>query len=542
MLTPEKIKQFNEITGYNVPLDGTPEVKSRADEIREIGQRAQQEIDKKKGNTKFSFLPGVKTTPNKVAEASKMIKNDPLHEYSENIANDYKDAGKKVVNDVQTATINNAPMHALHAVGDTAGAVFSPITNAIKPAVDYAADKISDDPTVQKSSLNGANSKILKAQDTLNEKIDELSQKHPESMHALKDIWNIAQLFIGEKAEPVITDAVKSGVDSVTTTLGNAADSAVTTIKKATTKAPEKVAAQSDAAIVDNFTRGVKPTVTGKSTSSQIGSYNTKVVDAVKTIVENKGALKLTDEFGDPTGKLPENPRQFGQAIEQAKQEIFNRYDSMTKRAGEKGATVDLLPVVDELNKVAKDSVTKDLHPELAQYATARAEALGQRGSYTAAEAQTAVQNLNRSLEAFYKNPSYETASRASIDAMIANNLREGLDKAITDMNGSGYAELKSKYGSLKTIEKDVNKRAQMEARKTAGGLSLGDVFSAEEVIRGLATMNPQAIATGAGVKAITSLWKYFNNPERYIKNMFEEAEKSTNTSGISSSSIGDQE
>jgi hypothetical protein len=299
---------------------------------------------------------------------------------------------------------------------------------------------------------------------------------------------------------------------------------------------------QSDKTILDSFNKGIKPSVVGKSTAKQLSDYNAKVVDAVKTIVENKNKLNITDEFGENTGNLPENPRQFGQAIEQAKQEIFNQYDTLAKSAGEQGATVKLNGVVDELNKLATDKVVSDLHPELAKYASDRATALKVRGSYTTGQAQTAVQNLNRSLESFYKNPSYETASKASVDAMIANNLRTGLDDAITNVKGEGYAELKSKYASLKTIEKDVNKRAQIVARKTTGGLSFGDVFSAEEVVRGLATMNPQAIATGVGVKAATTLWKYFNNPDRYIASMFKEADRATNMGKIVPSPKGAQE
>lgn len=366
---------------------------------------------------------------------------------------------------------------------------------------------------------------------TINEKVDKIPGMTPEIHKSLSDVFNTLTLAGGGEAEPGITSVAKAGAEKATTLAKQGVEKiseGTTKIKTALTKTPEELTAQSDKNILDSYTKGIKPSVSGKGTANQVASYNKNAVDAIKTIAQNKDKLNITDEFGDTTGKLPENPREFGQAIEQTKQEIFNQYDSLAKSAGEAGAKVELKPVVSELQKLAKDKVVNDLHPELAKYAIDRAKTLTSRGSYSTGEAQQAVQNLNKSLESFYKNPSYETASKASVDAMIANNLRTGLDEAISSAKGPGYAELKSKYGSLKTIEKDVNKRAQVAARKTSGGLTFGDVFSAEEVIRGLATMNPGAIATGVGVKGATTLWKYFNNPDRYIKDIFNEASKST--------------
>jgi hypothetical protein len=178
---------------------------------------------------------------------------------------------------------------------------------------------------------------------------------------------------------------------------------------------------------------------------------------------------------------------------------------------------------------VAQNKVVADLHPDLAKYAATRAEALIQRGEYTAEDAQTAIQNLNRSLDAYYRNPTYETASRASIDALIANQLRTGLDSAIEKSGSSGYAALKQKYSALRSIENDVTKRGIVEARQTGGrGLNVGDVISAEELVRGLATMNPQALATAGAIKGIQALRRWYTDPNRAIKLMFEKAD-STN-------------
>ena len=175
------------------------------------------------------------------------------------------------------------------------------------------------------------------------------------------------------------------------------------------------------------------------------------------------------------------------------------------------------------------NSVVKDLHPEVSAYAEDMAQRLAARGSYSTVDAQRAVQNLNNSLKAFYSNPTYETASRASIDAMVANQLRSGLDKAIEQATGPGYQELKNQYGGLKAIEKDVVHRAVVEGRKNLGGGimgNIGDLASADEVIRGVLTLNPAAVARGAAIKGFTTFVKHLRDPNRAVSRLFDAADQ----------------
>lgn len=292
-----------------------------------------------------------------------------------------------------------------------------------------------------------------------------------------------------------------------------------------------------DQHIVDTYTKAIKPTITGKTKNvGQMAQYNKNVATGVRSIVGNKDALDLRDEFGDPTGHpLPKTISQFGQAISQAKNAIFNKYDSLAKAAGDKGADVQLNPIADELEKIGSDKVTNDLHPDLASYANARAATLRERGSYSMSDAGKAVQNLNKTLESFYRNPSYETASRASVDALMANKMRTALDDAVsatTDTGaGEGYQNLKNQYGALRSIENDVVKRGVVEARQTGGrGLSFGDVTSAEEVIKGLAHMDPKSLAIGGAIKGVQALKRYLTDPNRAVSNLFDTVDKSTNT------------
>lgn len=301
------------------------------------------------------------------------------------------------------------------------------------------------------------------------------------------------------------------------------------------------------------FTRAVKPTVAGKATRTQLENYRNQVRSAVDSVIQNMPNLHFADEKGNvTTGRLPRSLEEFGDAIEQTREAIFKQYDALQRLAGgqvenvtpasgtnlippgtswqEGGSKVPLHDVASELSKIWNDPVVQDLHPDLAGYAQARARAFLTRGSYSTEEAQRAIQNLNASLKAFYRNPSYETASRASVDAMVANQLRSKLDDVITKAVGPGYQELKNRYGALKAIEKEVNNRASVVARQEKGGGLFGriaGVASAEEVLRGFLTLDPVALARGAAMKGFAEIVKMRRDPNRVIAKLFERADQS---------------
>lgn len=307
--------------------------------------------------------------------------------------------------------------------------------------------------------------------------------------------------------------------------VGGLAKTAMENLKPKPGEMAARTAGTQDADIVHAYTKAIKPTIVSKTNPGQYEKYNAHVVNAVSKIIENKNNLELVDQFGDPGGRLPESIDQFRQAIEQTKANIFKKYDTMAQSAGDKGAVVDLKPIAGELQKVATNKIVQDLHPDLASYADSRASTLLNRAEYSTTDAQAAVQNLNRSLDAFYRNPSYETASKASVDSLIANLLRSGLDKSIEQAGSEGYQGLKNDYASLKAIEKDVIKRNIVEARQTGGrGMNVGDIVSAEELIRGLATHNPAAMVTAGAIKGIQALRKYLTDPNRGVRLMFEKA------------------
>lgn len=284
-----------------------------------------------------------------------------------------------------------------------------------------------------------------------------------------------------------------------------------------------------DRVIETGVMKGIKPSVVGKNTLNQVGRYKDQAKQAVLNIVKNKKNLTYTDEFGEVTGgRVPESLKEASEAIDQTKRSIFKEYDALTKKAGSAGSIIDLNGVANELKTIVDDPVMRTVSPQSVSYAEKMMENLSKQGTFTPEQAQKAIENLNESLQTFYKNPSFNSYSNVQIDALIANQLRKSLDEVVTGATGKEYQELKNAYASLKAIEKDVLKRAVVEGRKNAKGLiDFTDIFSAGDIIAGVTTMNPALIAKGGIQKAVASYFKGLNSPDKAIKKMFKGVEKS---------------
>ena len=82
------------------------------------------------------------------------------------------------------------------------------------------------------------------------------------------------------------------------------------------------------------FSRWVKPSSAWiKTTSAQEKIYD-DAMDAVETIINNKNNLKFTNaNWEEIVWKLPTNTREFAQAIQQTKKDIYNQYNAIAQAA-----------------------------------------------------------------------------------------------------------------------------------------------------------------------------------------------------------------
>lgn len=318
---------------------------------------------------------------------------------------------------------------------------------------------------------------------------------------------------------------------------------------------PMRLTSEINKAIDRGINKAVRPSVSGKETQGQIKLYRSKARTAVREIISNKDNLNLIDENGTKISGLPKTLDQFSQAMEQTKRNIFEDYDTLARVTKDSGIRINLSNIENNLKSVIDSKILKDLSPETIEYANDRINSLVEkikeiqsesnivdaygrpfkkteikktgRGYYTAIETQEAIQLLNQTLKKFYRDPSPDMKGKALVDSMIANNLRKSLDNAVNRATGKSYQTLKNKYGALRSIEKDVNHRAIVDANKNVKGLlDFSDIYTGYHVIRGVISRDPVTTSAGVIARVIKEYQKMKNNPNRIIKNMFEDTEK----------------
>ena len=416
--------------------------------------------------------------------------------------------------------------------------VTSATPKPVKDSLKEGLKKIAETPSGQ-AGIEAITDSVEKYQTWKNE--------NPENARIGRDLealFNIAMsvpvgmgtkvgIKVGEdliEAAPKIASGVSEKVTSLAETGTGTAERMSAKVREIVN--PTKSEADLQKIIQTRFEKGVKPLLPGKTTPTQARKYKDDIVTAVETIRDNKANLRYADDGVDDivepiTGRTPETLQQLSEALEQTKKTIFSKYDGLAKKAGEAGVKVDMNPIALELDTVIRNKALQLTNPKAVQYAKQVKDRYSKIGKLDATTAQDVIQNYNKSLEAFYRNPSYDNASNAAIDAMIANRIRKALDEGIEGMTGEQYQTLKSQYGALKSIERDVIKAALRDARKNVKGLiDYTDIFSGGQVVTGLLTLNPALIGSGAAQYGFKEFIKYLNSPNRAIRKMFEAAEE----------------
>lgn len=385
------------------------------------------------------------------------------------------------------------------AVGDVADAVISPV-------IDKTVDLISDIPAVQKFAMKDSVSGGLDAVNSTIQKgvegYDKFAEANPEVAKDISDIEGISNLFLaGQAKKPAIT-AVKSTI-------------------------PKASEATISSRIASDFNKSVKPSIPA-TTKGAMEKQGEKVVEAVRLINENKPNLTFVDEAGEVvTGQAPRTRLELADAVDQTKKNIFTQYNSLAEKAGDIGLKIQTNPIVKELKTVIENPSMQLTNPEAVKYAQTLLDRYSQIGDLTPDVAQDVIKNLNESLKAFYRNPTYPDASKAAIDALVANNLRKLLDEGIEGLTGANYASLKQQYGALKSVEKDVLRAAAKQMKQGSKGLiDYTDIFTGGDILHGVLTLNPATVARGTFSRGIKEFYKYLNDPDRAIENMFKNAGK----------------
>lgn len=286
-----------------------------------------------------------------------------------------------------------------------------------------------------------------------------------------------------------------------------------------------------DDRILDTYSKAINPSISRVKNATTLNEFKTKTPQAMKAIANNADNIQFTDEAtGVVENRLPKSRIEAFEALKQTKQSIFDKYNSLTKDAADKGATVNVY----EAAKKSFDNITNSrqfslYEPKLQQEASSilkRIEKTG-KGISSPEEVEKDIQFLNQKMQGYYKKGDYNASN---IYASYAGNLREALDNSIEKaLNQKGYQQLKNEYSSLKFVEKDLAQAAARQLKQVDPKLGDGitDPLAIMEMARGILTSNPSSFASGLVLKSVVNLRKYLNNPDLKIKLMFEQIKKS---------------
>lgn len=263
--------------------------------------------------------------------------------------------------------------------------------------------------------------------------------------------------------------------------------------------------------------KGIKPYFGGKTTQTMRNNYNKKAAEAFSVISKVKPAI-YDEKVGEKIVKLPTTRKEMLEALGETKRVLFDDYSALAKQAGDEGAKFNVAPIQEKLYDITQDV---SYNPQIRKYADNLIDEIAELQGATPDIIQKRVEDLNSSLAGFYEGRMNK--AKAQLDASTAKLMREELDNIINKTTGENYQAIKNQYGALKTIEKDLARQVNLEARKSAKGLfDITDIFTGGDLSAGIITANPTLVAKGATGKGIKELYKFLNDPNRYIKNAFE--------------------
>ncbi|MFA6278457.1 MAG: hypothetical protein WC622_17050, partial [Pedobacter sp.] len=266
--------------------------------------------------------------------------------------------------------------------------------------------------------------------------------------------------------------------------------------------------------------KALKPSMKSVKTPQAREVYYTDADTALKYVNEEKPTL-IDQKTGEATVRNPQNRAELSESLGQSKKTLFTKWNDLTKQSGEMGLTFD---AADIQKKLLVESENKSWSKKTRDYYKELASEVGELDSADPLTVQSRLQELNERANGFFNG---NDKIRARIDASVANMVKSKLDEQISRTTNENWKEYRDVYKSIKTIEDDLNRQIAIEARKADKGLiDYTDIFTGGDILGGIITANPGAIARGLGGRAIKSYIKFLNDPNRYIESYFKNLEK----------------
>jgi hypothetical protein len=394
---------------------------------------------------------------------------------------------------------------------------FSPVT----PAIQAIAKTVTP-------VLRQHNPQLAKLYDTLAPKVDALAKKHPDSATLFGDALNTALLAVGGgEAEAPLRKV--AGETLTKEGLGAVKEDITGTIAKAGTKIADKLEGTTPAKLNDfidkNYSKAI-PSSSKKSVAlTETAMANNR--EAMKLITDNKENLKFSNQAGTyDTGRLPENIVEHAQAVTQTRQQIWDKMSNMLK---EKNVSISL----DEpLKKIKAKIDSLGASASETPYLQALYDKYSKTPMATVDQMNTFIKDLNNDAEPFFKSGSDK--AKATSSASVGNLFRDQLDTTAQQIGTPEVSLLRKQYGAMASTESDIAKALNKQLKGAGGGASgLADLFSGEEIARGIITGNPASIVSGTALQTTKWYLKWLHDPNRTLAKLYSTIDEVSAKGGV---------
>jgi hypothetical protein len=97
------------------------------------------------------------------------------------------------------------------------------------------------------------------------------------------------------------------------------------------------------------------------------------------------------------------------------------------------------------------------------------------------------------------------------------------MDDVIEESTGAQYQATRSQYAALKSLEDDLVRKFQQDARSIGGGLpEYTGAFASGDIIGSALSLDPAQFAKGATLGTFSLLKRKLSNPERFLRRSFD--------------------
>lgn len=263
-----------------------------------------------------------------------------------------------------------------------------------------------------------------------------------------------------------------------------------------------------------NYQKAIRPPKGGTVSASQYKANMDKAAIGMEEIVHNNRAMNKS---------MPDSLVTFAEGVEEARKNVFKEYSALSKDATSKGLTVNIEPVIKDLEQMKSSKAVKAFGRQTVKHVDDLIDQVKAFQSGTPSEIEDAIRLLNQDVKGFYSGRNVGlNESSAGITDTVARYLRATLDDTIEKATGQEYQALKNRYGALRSIEKDVTGAAIRDA--TSSGLKLADfsdMFSISKGVYAVSKLDPAGAAAAAAMYSTKRWLKKAADPNKKVRKLF---------------------